>query len=74
VEVHTNRSSENEITIRKTANFGSEIIHELGNATWCDQSNESDQAHVEEKEETYGGLTVGIITKTQGRVLLPTFP
>jgi hypothetical protein len=60
VEGHTNRGNENEVTIRKTANFDSEIIHELGNVTWWDHSNESDQARVEEKEATYGGLTIGI--------------
>lgn len=65
VEGHTNCSNENEVPIRKTANFDSEIIHELGNATWWDHSNESDQARVEEKEATYGGLTIGIITETR---------
>ena len=74
VEAHTNRSNENEITIRKTANVDSEIIHELGNAAWWDHSNESDQAHVEEKEGPYGGLTVGIITERQGKRVLLTFP
>lgn len=68
-EAHTNRGNENERTVRKTANYDGEIVHELGNATWCDQHNESDQARVEEEEETYSGLTVAIITEIQGKAM-----
>lgn len=74
VEVHTNRSDENEVTIRKTANYGSKIIHELGNATWCDQSNESDQARIEKEEETYSGLALEIDMESACKLLLLTFP
>lgn len=74
VEVHTNRSDENEVTIRKTANYGGKIIHELGNATWCDQSNESDQARIEKEEETYSGLALGIDMESACKLLLLTFP
>lgn len=73
-EVHTNRSDENERTVRKTANYGGEIIHELGNATWCDQGNESNQAGVEKEEKTYSSLMLGIITEMQGKPLLLAFP
>lgn len=70
-EAHTNHSDENEGAIGKTANYDGEIIHKLGNATWCDQSNESDQARVEKEEETYSGLTLAIITEIEGKLLLP---
>lgn len=73
VGAHTDCSNKNEVTIRKTANYDCEIIHELGNATWCNQHNENDQARIEEKEKTYSGLTVGIST-ILGKTLILTFP
>lgn len=69
-KVHTNRGNEDKITIRNVANFNGEIIHELGDTAWCDQSNENDQAHVEEEEGTYGGLTL-ITMEIQGNINLP---
>lgn len=73
-EVHTNRGDENERSIRKTANYGGEIIHELGNATWCDQHNDDNQARVEKEEKTYSGLALVIITEIQGKLPLLAFP
>lgn len=67
-EIHTNRSDENEIAIRKTANYDCEIIHELGNATWGDHNNESNQERIEEEEETYNSLTIWMITETAGKL------
>lgn len=74
VEVHTNRGDENEITIGKTANYDGEIIQELGNATWCDHHNKTDQARIEEEEETYSCLALWIMIRGhQARYCYPPF-